>query len=128
MFLPNILKINLSLLTVFLLPPINIDKSPDWAFKFPPDIVASTNWFIFLLNFCFKKLKQVKELVEQSIQILLLPNWLIILPLPIDNALICFGPGTQVIITSENLINASNELVAFPFLDFYCFKDLGLTS
>jgi hypothetical protein len=47
-----------------------------------------------------------------------------ILPLPIDNALICFGPGTQVIITSENLINASNELVAFPFLDLNCFKDL----
>ena len=40
-----------------------------------------------------------------------------ILPLPIDNALICFGPGTQVIITSENLINSSNELVALPFLD-----------
>ena len=51
-----------------------------------------------------------------------------ILPLPIDNALICFGPGTQVIITSENLINASNEFVAFPFLDLNCFKDLGLTT
>ena len=66
--------------------------------------------------------------MEQSTQILFLSNWSIILPLLIDNFLICFGPGTQVIITSENLINSSNEFVAFPFLDLNCFKDLGLTS
>ena len=51
-----------------------------------------------------------------------------ILPLPVDNALICFGPGTQVIITSENLINSSNEFVTFAFLDLNCYKDLVLTS
>ena len=76
--------------------------------------------------FFFKRLKQVRELVEQSIQILSLPNLSIILPFLIDNALICFGPGMHVIITSENLINSSNELVAFPFLDLNCFKDLAL--
>ena len=51
-----------------------------------------------------------------------------ILPLPLDNALICFLPGTQVIIISENLIKSSNEFVAFPFLDLNFFKDLALIS
>ena len=74
MFLPRILKTNLSLLTVFLFPPINIDKSLIEPLNFHLISLHQQIDLFFYLSFCFKRLKQVKELVEQSIQILLLPN------------------------------------------------------
>ena len=92
----------------FLLPPIKIDNSPVFAFKLPPEIGASIKLFNLFPKFFFKRLKQLKELVEQSIHILF-DKLSIIFFLPMAIDLICFGPGKHEINISENLIISSSE-------------------
>ncbi|MEK9545550.1 MAG: hypothetical protein VWZ84_05710, partial [Pelagibacteraceae bacterium] len=96
-----------------MLPPIKIDKSPVFAFKLPPEIGASIKLFNLFPKFFFKRLKQLKELVEQSIHILFDKLSIIfLLPMAID--LTCLGPGKHEINISENLIISSSEEEDLP--------------